>query len=56
MKAIPNTLVVNTRSGYCLTPERCGSIAEAVRKAKESCGFAYRIFVNNRVVKSGYCE
>lgn len=56
MKPRKCILVVNTRWGYCFMPTKCDSISEAVRTAKESGGFAYRIFVNGHVVKTGYCD
>ena len=46
-------VVCNTKNGYCMSPKKCESIAEAVRYGK-SLGMAYRIFVNGRVVKSGW--
>lgn len=49
-------LIVNTANGYCFTPEKHPSISSAVRAAKESFGFAYRIFVDGKVVKSGFCN
>ncbi len=55
-KGIECTCVVNTRNGYCLTPKKCKSISEAIAWAKDSFGFAYRIFVGNKVVRSGYCD
>lgn len=36
-------LVMNTRSGYIMSPIKCKSMAEAKRIA-EKMGFAYRIF------------
>lgn len=56
MKAQECTCVVNTRIGYCLTPQQFPSINKAVKWAKESCGFAYRIFANGKVVRSGFCD
>ena len=55
MKAKECTLIINTCSGYIISEVKCKSIREAVREAKEGFGFAYRIFVGNKVVKSGYC-
>lgn len=54
-KGIECTCVVNTRNGYCFT-QKCKSIREAVAWAKDSFGFAYRVFVGNKVVRSGYCD
>jgi len=48
-------LILNTASGYCLT-QHFESIASAVRFAKESGFFAYRIFVKGRKVRSGFCD
>lgn len=52
-KSIPCTIICNTRNGYCLTPEECKSIREAIRYAKEM-KLAYRIFVDNKVIKRGW--
>ena len=56
MKSQECTLIVNTANGYCLTPEKCSSISEAVRKGRESFGFAYRVFAGSKAIRSGYCE
>ena len=57
MKAQKCTLVVNNRWGYVYTPVECNSINEAYKKGREDCGgFAFRIFVDGKVVKSGYCD
>ena len=52
-KSIPCTIICNTRNGYCLTPVECKSISEAIRYAKET-KLAYRIFVDNKVIKRGW--
>ena len=52
-KAIPCTVICNTRNGYCLTPKQCNSINEAIRYAKEM-KLAYRIFVDGKCIKSGW--
>lgn len=49
-------VIVNTRNGYCLTPKVCDSIKEAKDFAKDTCGFAYRIFTEDNRVLCGYCE
>lgn len=49
-------LIINTASGYCLPTTKHPSISDAVRTAKESFGFAYRIFIDGKVVKSGFCD
>ena len=54
MKSKKCKLILNTSSGYCLT-QNFESIASAVRFAKESGFFAYRIFVDGRKVRSGFC-
>ena len=41
------TIICNTRWGYCMTPKKCKSIAEAIRYAKEM-EMAFRIFVNGK--------
>jgi hypothetical protein len=56
MKAKQCTLVVNDKWGYCFTEVKCKSINEAVRIGKEYMGFAYRVFVGTKVVRSGYCD
>lgn len=55
MKSKKCKLILNTASGYCLT-QNFNSIASAVRFAKESGFFAYRIFVDGRKVRSGFCD
>lgn len=52
-KAIPCTVICNTRNGYCLTQKGCKSISEAIRYAKE-LDLAYRIFVNGKYIKNGW--
>ena len=47
------TVICNTRWGYCMTPKKCKSIAEAIRYAKEM-EMAFRIFVNGKCIKSGW--
>ncbi len=57
MKAIECKLVINARNGYIFSPTKHKSIREAVRKAKESFGFAYRIFdTQGKCIKSGFCN
>ena len=56
-KSIECTLIINTCNGYCLTPSKHKSISDAVKTAKNSFGFAYRIFDKaGKVIKQGYCE
>jgi hypothetical protein len=55
-KSVECTLIVNTSNGHNCQPIKCKSIASAVRIGKSSCGFAYRVFVGNKVVRSGYCD
>ena len=47
------TVICNTRWGYCMTPKKCKSIAEAIRYAKEM-EMAFRIFVNGKCIKSSW--
>lgn len=54
MKAKKCKLILNTKSGYCLV-QNFQSIASAQRFAKESGFFAYRIFVDGKKVRSGFC-
>lgn len=57
MKAQECKLVVNNRWGYVYTPIKCKSINEAVREGRNYYGgFAYRVFVGTKVVRSGYCD
>lgn len=55
-KAKECKLIINTANGYCFPTETHPSISSAVRSAKESFGFAYRIFIDGKVVKSGFCD
>lgn len=52
-KPIPCEIIFNTKWGYCMTPIKCKSIAEALRLAHER-EMAFRIFVNNECVKRGW--
>lgn len=52
-KAIPCTIIFNTRNGHVLQPVKCKSMSEALEKAKES-GLAFRIFVGKECVKRGW--
>ena len=54
-KSIPCVIICNTRNGYCLTPKKCTSIRQAMEYAK-SLKLAYRIFVNNKLVKKGWLQ
>lgn len=56
MKAIPCILLINTASGYVMSPIRCNSIGEAVKEGKNGYGFAYRVIVNGKVVRKGLCN
>lgn len=56
-KRTPCTLYVNTRCGYCYTPTKHPSIADAVRHGKENTGgFWFRVVANGEVVRTGYCD
>lgn len=55
-KPIECVVVVNTRWGHVCQPYHAKSIAEGVRWARESGGFVYRVFVNGKVVRRGFCE
>lgn len=52
-KAKECVVILNTKNGYCLTPHKCKSINEAIKYAKNS-GLAYRIYVDEVCVKSGW--
>lgn len=56
MKPVSCTLIINTASGYEMAPIECKSISEAVKLGRESYAFAYRIFVDGRIVRRGYCH
>lgn len=52
-KAIPCTIVFNTRNGHIMQPIKCKSMSKALKLAREY-GLAYRIFVGKKCVKSGW--
>lgn len=56
MQKIKCTVYVNSRNGYEFTPKKCDSITEAVKYAREYAGFYYRIYVNDRIVRKGFCH
>ena len=49
----PCKIIFNTKWGYCMTPVKCKSIAEAIRLAKET-QMAYRIFCGGKCIKRGW--
>ena len=55
-KAIPCELLLNTALGYCCAPIEEKSIAAAIRDAKKSGYFRYRVRVNGKFVRQGFCE
>lgn len=56
-KAQKCKLVINNRWGYVYTPIDCNSINEAYRMGRGYYGgFAFRIFIDGKVVKSGFCN
>ena len=55
-KLIECDVVVNTRWGYVFQPYHAKSITEGVNWARKSGGFAYRVFVNGKLVRRGFCE
>lgn len=55
MKAKECSLYINLKNGYVLSRVDCNSISEAIRYAKESCGFYYRIFADNKLIRKGFC-
>lgn len=46
--------ICNNRWGYCATPHAFKSIADAVRWARSSGWFWYRIVCDGRVVRRGF--
>lgn len=50
-------LIINLRNGYCLCSSIHDSISSAIRYARESCGFAYRIYDidGKRLLRNGFC-
>jgi hypothetical protein len=55
-RAKPCKVVLTGRNGYVATPVDAPSIAEGMRIAKSSGWFRYRIFVDGRVVRQGFCD
>lgn len=56
-KPIPCTLHVNNRWGYCYTPTKHPSIADAVRTGRNyEGGFWFRVVANGKVVRVGHCD
>lgn len=56
-KPIPCTLYVNNRWGYCYTPTKHPSIADAVKCGKDNAaGFSFRVVANGKIVCTGYCD
>ena len=53
MKAIPCTIIFNTKWGYIMQPIKCESIRAALRLA-EDCGMIFRIFVNGKCIRRGW--
>lgn len=56
MKAIKCMLAVNTANGHICVQRHFDSISQAVKVGRESCGFAYRVFVDCKVVRRGFCK
>lgn len=55
MKTKECMLAINTRNGHICAQRHFDSIADAVRYAKDSGGFYYRVFVDGKVVRKGFC-
>ena len=55
-KSVECELVLNTRMGKVSRPIKFKSTAEAVKFAKNSGYFAFRVFVYGKVKRSGVCE
>lgn len=53
MKATKCSIVFNTKWGHIMSPISCESISQAIKLAKES-KMAYRIFVDDKVIKKGW--
>lgn len=45
-------IIFNTKWGYCMSPVKCRSVADALKTAKEN-GMAFRIFARGKLIKSG---
>lgn len=56
MKAKKCVVVVNTRGGHFCVPCEAESISKGVKHGKAAAGFAYRVFVDGKVVRSGFCD
>lgn len=54
-KAKECTIIFNTKWGYCMTPVKCASIREALRRAKET-GMAYRICIDGECIRNGWFQ
>ena len=56
MKPKQCMLALNTANGHICVQQHFNSIASAKRFAKESGCFSYRIFVNGKLVRRGFCD
>ena len=56
MKAKKCKVLFNTKWGYVATPMEFPSIHKAVEYAKDSGWFAYRVVVDGKVVRRGFCD
>ena len=54
MKARKCELLLNNRWGYVATPMEFPSIRKAVEYARKSTWFAYRVVVDEKVVRRGF--
>lgn len=55
-RGIPCRVLLNGKNGYTATPLEAGSIAEGLRLAKGSGWFRYRIVVDGKIVRAGFCD
>ena len=55
-KGIKCRLVVNTKMGLITDLGEHPSIAAAVRSARDSGYFRYRVFAGGKVVREGFCD
>lgn len=53
-KPIPCKVICNTQWGYCMTPREFPSLRQGIKYGRESGLFAYRVFVNDKVVYRGF--
>lgn len=56
MKAKKCKMVFNSRWGHISAPMEFPSISAGLKFAKESGWFAYRVYVDGKLVRRGFCD